>query len=291
MEEHIEYYTDLIAHLNEQINQENIKLFEFESMLLKEQRTLSEYSFFRRLFSNNKKFILDLQKLVYRSTTTIENYRKQIEDNKEKFVSFGTQKMIEESAELKNLQMQISNCVDISTNIKHMTELMQTSQAEASSGLSYFNHSKSQNFKSQKKPYFEKCFTYFLSSINRVNDLKRYMGLDGFVGTDTANNSFTKNSMQLIDDILGYDTIFNSHIIERMRATTSNPHIDLLEHRIDVMERIDRNLELLILSFQREQTNIQSEYSDLVLKKDEIENNYRVLFLNKIKKTNGLAIF
>ena len=54
MDEHIEYYTDLIAHLNEQINQENVKLFDYESMLLKEQMKLSEYSFFKRLFSNNK---------------------------------------------------------------------------------------------------------------------------------------------------------------------------------------------------------------------------------------------
>lgn len=45
MEEHIEYYTDLIAHLNEKINQENIKLFDYEALLLNEQKALSEILF------------------------------------------------------------------------------------------------------------------------------------------------------------------------------------------------------------------------------------------------------
>lgn len=291
MDEHIEYYTDLIAHLNEQINHENIKLFDFEAMLLKEQKTLSEYSFFRRIFSNNKKFISQLEKFVFKSTQSIENYRKQIEDHKERFVSFGTQQMIEESEELHNIEKQIAACVTVAENIKHMISLMNQSKTETKGGLYSFRIAKNESYKSQKKPHIEMSFNCFMSALNRVNDLKRYMSLEGFSAAGESTKSFNKNALEIINDILSYDTIFNNTIIERMKASTNYPHLDLLENKVDVMERIDRNFELLILSFTREHENIQSEYSDMVIKKDEIENNYRVLFLNKIKKSNSLVIF
>lgn len=290
MDEHIEYYTDLIAHINEQINQENIKLFDYESMLLKEQMKLSEYSFFKRLFSNNKRLILQLEKLAYKSTQTVAGYRSQIEEHKEKFVTFGTQKMIEESAELNDIEKEIADCVAVAGNINHMLSLMNRSKSDTKNGLSTFRIAKNETYKANKKAYVEQSFNYFMSSLNRVNDLKRYMNLEGF---SSANDSsaFNKNALEIINDILAYDTIFNNTVIERMRATTNYPHLDLLEHKIDVMERIDRNFELLLLSLTREHEKIQAEYADMVIKKDDIENNYRVLFLNKIKKSNSLVIF
>jgi hypothetical protein len=291
MDEHIEYYTDLIAHLNEQINQENIKLFDYESMLLKEQQKLSEYSFFKRLFSNNKKFIFQLEKLAYKSTQNVEIYRKKIEDNKEKFVTFGTQKMIEESEELSNIEKTIENLVSVSDNIAHMLGLMKQSKNDTKNGMSYFFRGRSETYKSDKSPCMERAFNSFMSALNRVNDMKRYMSLDGFANVGDINKSFNKNTLEIMNDILIYDTMFNNVIIEKMRASTKHPHLDLLDSKIDVMERIDRNFDLLIISFTREHEKIQSDYSDMVIKKSEIENNYRLLFLNKIKKSSSLVIF
>lgn len=291
MEEHIEYYTDLIAHLNEQINQENIKLIDYESMLIHEQKTLSEYSFFRRLFSNNKKFIIQLEKLVNKSTVNIENYKKSIEDNKEKFVIFGTQQMIEESTELSDIEKKIAGSITVSDNIRLMIVLMNQSKDDCRAGIKWSNGSKAESFKAGKNNYFEKSFNAFLSAINRANDLKRYMTLEGFSTIGDSNKAFNNNTLEVINDILSYDKIFSSNIIEKMKASTKNPHFELLENKIDVMERIERNFELLTISFNRELENIKAAYSDLIIKKSEIQNNYRVLFLNKIKRNNSLVIF
>jgi len=291
MDEHIEYYTDLIAHLNEQINQENIKLFDYESMLLKEQQKLSEYSFFKRLFSNNKKFIYQLEKLAYKSTQNVENHRNKIEEHKEKFVTFGTQKMIEESEELSNIEKEIAILVSVSSNVEHILELMKQSKSDTKNGISIFYRGRSETYKTDKSPCMERAFNYFLSALNRVNDMKRYMSLDGFSSVGETNQSFNKNILEIMNDILGYDITFNNVIIDKMRASTKHPHLDLLDNKIDVMERIDRNFDLLILSFTREHEKLLSDHSDMVIKKSEIENNYRVLFLNKIKKSNSLVIF
>lgn len=291
MDEHIEYYTDLIAHLNEQINQENIKLFDYESMLLKEQQKLSEYSFFKRLFSNNKKFIYQLEKLAYKSTKTVEDYRQQIENHKEKFVSFGTQKMIEESEDLKNIEKQMDDFMELSENIKHMIGLMKQSKNETKDGLAYFKRGKNEEYKTDKSVCMDRAFHHFMSALNRANDLKRYMGLDGFTSIGEVTKLFNKNTLEIINDILSYDLTFNSTIIDKMKASTKHPYLDLLENKMDVLERIDRNFDMLILSFTREYDNMHEEHAELSVKKSDIANNYRVLFLNKIKKSNSLVIF
>ena len=201
MDEHIEYYTDLIAHLNEQINQENVKLFDYESMLLKEQMKLSEYSFFKRLFSNNKRFISQLEKLAYKSTQTVESYRRQIKDHKEKFVIFGTQKMIENSEELSNIDKEIDVCVSVAANIKHMLSLMNQSKSETKGGITSFKYGKNETYKANKKPHVEQSFNYFLSALNRVNDLKRYMNLEGF-SASREDSTHNKNALEITNNIL-----------------------------------------------------------------------------------------
>lgn len=291
MEEHIEYYTDLIAHLNEQINQENIKLFDYEALLLNEQKALSEYSFFKRVFSNKNKFISNIENLVSRTIKTIENHRTKIEENKEKFVTFGTQKMIEDSEELKNIEKQIADYSVVSENINHMVELMKDSKNDTKNGINYFKSGKSQEYKTDKSRQMEKSFNFFMSALNRANDLKRYMGLDGFTNIGEMPNTFNKNTSEIINDILSCNTTFNSTIIDKMRASTKHPYLDLLENKVDMLERIDRNFDVLILSFIREFHNINQECANLADRRDEISNNYRTLFLNKIKKNSSLVIF
>lgn len=291
MEEHIEYYTDLIAHLNEKINQENIKLFDYEALLLNEQKALSEYSFFKRLFSNKNKFIVQIENLVTKSTKAIETYREKIEENKETFVTFGTQKMIDESEDLKNIEKQMADYMVVCENIKHMIGLMKMSKNDTKDGLSYFRRAKNEDYKTDKSVCMARAFNHFMSALNRVNDLKRYMGLDGFTNIGEITRSFNKNTLEIINDILSYDVTFNSTIIDKMRSSTKHPYLDLLDNKMDVLERIDRNFDVLILSFTREYDNINEEHASLSSKRDDISNNYRVLFLNKIKKNSSLVIF
>lgn len=291
MEEHIEYYTDFIAHLNEKINEENTKLLDYESMLLKEQRTLSEYSFFQRLLSNNRKFIGQLEKLVAKTTKNIENYRQQIEDNKEKFVTFGTQKMIDDSSELKKIEQDLLECVAVGENFKHMIMLVKVSINETIQGVNLVNHTKQFGFKHSREPFFEQSFNCYLSALNRINDLKRFMTLEGFSKTVYTENSVSKNIATIIDDTLNDTSIFNMSVIDKLKDATKYPHLELITSKSENTARIGRNLEILLFTLEREQEKIQMDYSDLLVRRDSVENSYRVIFLNRIKKSNSLVLF
>lgn len=291
MEEHIEYYTDFIAHLNKKINEENIKLLDYESMLLKEQRTLSEYSFFQRLLSNNRKFINQLEKLVAKTTKKIESYRQQIEDNKEKFVTFGTQKMIDDSAELKQIEQDILECVAVGENFKHMIMLVKVSIQETVHGVFHINQAQNYRFKRSKEPFYAKSFNCYLSALNRINDLKRFMTLDGFSKTTYTTEQVSKNISTIIEDTLNDTSVFNTPVIENLKDTTKKPHLELLTTKNESLSRIGRNLEILLFTLEREHEKIQSDYSDLLVRRDSVENNYRVLFLNRVKRNNSLVLF
>jgi len=291
MEEHIEYYTDFIAHLNEKIREENTKLLDYESMLLKEQRTLSEYSFFQRLFSSNRKFIHQLEKLVAKTTKNIEDYRNKIEDNKEKFVTFGTQKMIDESAELKKIEQDILECVAVGENFKHMIMLVKVSINDTLQGMHFINQSNTVTFKHSKEPFYVQGFNSYLSALNRINDLKRFMNLEGFSKTIYTEENVSKNINKIIEDTLSDTKIFSSAMLEKLKDTTKYPCLELLTTKYESLARIGRNLEILLFTLEREHEKIQSDYSDLIIRRESVENNYRVLFLNRIKKTNSLVLF
>jgi len=296
IQEHIEYLIDLLSHFNNQKKMEQDKLLDYERLLMIERNTLKEKSIFTRWASGNLRFAKELENLIKHSEKNIDSINQKISDNKDLLLEQGVQQLMENSSQVLDFKVKIDHYNHLINNIQHIQKIIANAQEKNLIVLKNLESGKNQSIQSDKNRFFQKSFDNAEAVMALAADLKRYINLEHFINNKESDEvAFFNNIQTIVNDILVYKDTFSYNMLDLIRAKSSDfhqlskyPSISLMSDKSAIIERISRNLDLLMMTFNQELKNINLIKTDILNKSSELENTYKIMFLNKIKKSDFL---
>lgn len=270
LEEKITYYIAKINNIQKSIEIENDKIFQYENMLLEEKKKQEDRGFFTRLFIRNK-FISSIEKILKEHHKESENLDYLLKIEIQEFINIGIAEIENNKKEnsTDNVDNDLIKKVSYISNFIGIISECQYKYDIASERLKKIVQNSSYTTIEEYKYVFDLFKTVILKIASCYEVINKYNLFPNEI--DKINHSVS--AILLCDNSL----------------RNINKYQEIKGLRLE-FEDMNINLKFLNTTFNLLEEEYKLKVENISEDKDKTLNNYKILFLNKLRNEYNLDL-